>query len=86
MTSTVVEDWFLVVCKDRHEWRNKVLEKRGIVLDDKANYREQLSIDGGGGHLKICANLIEIKKKSNAPQSPKKIKRRHKESSVKQMY
>ena len=85
-TSTVVEDRYLVVCKDRHEWRNFVLQERGVAVEDRAKYREQLNIDGGGDHLKISANLIETKMTSNAPENPKKIKRRHKESSVKATY
>ena len=54
---------------------------RGISEDD--DVRLQIGIDGGGGHFKVCLNIIvDEKLKPGAPQNPKKQKKRHKYSSV----
>ena len=56
----------MVVCNDLAAWKEFVMEKRGI--DKSKKLTEKFSIDGGGDHFKICANLIEEKPKLSSPK------------------
>ena len=67
VTKTVVEDRYLVVCKNVEEWEKYVIEKRKIKLDENAKYLRKIGMDKGGDHFKICGNLIDPNEKSNMP-------------------
>ena len=84
VTRTEREKRNVVFCNDHEGWVNYVKAERGIDKDEEL--RIQFGIDGGGDHFKITGNLVSVKLKPDAPKNPRKIKRRHKYSSVKALY
>ena len=56
----------MVVCNDLAAWKEFIIEERGI--DKSKKLTERFSLDGGGDHFKICANLLEEKVKSTTPK------------------
>ena len=79
---TVIEDRTLVYCNNIEKYEEFIREKRGIAKNKKL--KRKIGADSGQNIFKVTMNLVEEEIIPDSPSNPKKQKKRHKHSSVKE--